>query len=258
MAYPPLPDMEGDKPAKRAFKAYAIGFFHIDIAEVRTAEGKLYLFVAIDQQVRLRATGGESHARHRLGLPGGPDRSRSLPDPHGADRQRHPVLLSTALRRWPDRQLHHPMFDMRCRENGIKHRLTKPNHPWTNGQVERMNRTIKDATVKRYHHDDHNQLPGISCCSSRCLQSSTQAQDPARPHANSVQLEAVAGETRFAPEAAAGRVRPGCAVSAGLNRSGCQVARGQPRRAGRRHGPDRDRTCRRAAETDHGALRSEA
>jgi hypothetical protein len=24
-----------------------------------------------------------------------------------------------------------------------------------NGQVERMNRTVKDATVKRYHYDDH-------------------------------------------------------------------------------------------------------
>ena len=28
----------------------------------------------------------------------------------------------------------------------------------TNGQVERMNRTIKDATVKRFHYDDHEQL----------------------------------------------------------------------------------------------------
>ena len=37
------------------------------------------------------------------------------------------------------------MFDIRCRENGIEHRLTKPNHPWTNGQVERMNRTLKKA-----------------------------------------------------------------------------------------------------------------
>jgi len=50
------------------------------------------------------------------------------------------------------------MFDMRCQENGIEHRLTKVRHPWTNGQVERMNRTIKDATVKRYHYDDHEQL----------------------------------------------------------------------------------------------------
>ena len=37
------------------------------------------------------------------------------------------------------------MFDRICREHGIEHRLTKPNHPWTNGQVERMNRTLKEA-----------------------------------------------------------------------------------------------------------------
>jgi transposase InsO family protein len=48
-------------------------------------------------------------------------------------------------------------FDQICREHGIEHRLTRPNHPWTNGQVERMNRT-KDATVKRYHYGRHDQL----------------------------------------------------------------------------------------------------
>ena len=51
----------------------------------------------------------------------------------------------------------HP-FDRPRREHEIEHRLTKPNHPWTNGQVERMNRTIKDATVKRYHYESHDQL----------------------------------------------------------------------------------------------------
>ena len=49
-------------------------------------------------------------------------------------------------------------FDMICEANGIEHRLTKPNPPWTNGQVERMNRTIKDATVKRFHYESHDQL----------------------------------------------------------------------------------------------------
>jgi transposase InsO family protein len=49
-------------------------------------------------------------------------------------------------------------FNMRCRQNGIEHRLTKIKHPWTNGQVERMNRTIKEATVRRYHYDRHAEL----------------------------------------------------------------------------------------------------
>ena len=50
------------------------------------------------------------------------------------------------------------IFDRVCVENGIEHRLTKVKHPWTNEQVERMNRTIKDATVKRYHYGSHKQL----------------------------------------------------------------------------------------------------
>lgn len=36
-----LPDIEGDKPDRKKFKDYPISFFHIDIAEVRTEEGKL-------------------------------------------------------------------------------------------------------------------------------------------------------------------------------------------------------------------------
>ncbi|MBT1539496.1 DDE-type integrase/transposase/recombinase [Ralstonia solanacearum] len=34
--------------------------------------------------------------------------------------------------------------------NGIKQKRTSPYHPWINGMVERMNRTIKDATFKVY------------------------------------------------------------------------------------------------------------
>src|SRR6478736_6447942 len=78
----------------------------------------------------------------------------------------HTVLTDNGIQfRLPPRHANGPtarytthMFDLRCREHGIEHRFTKINHPWTNGQVERMNRTIKDATVKRYHYDDHNQL----------------------------------------------------------------------------------------------------
>ena len=44
-----LPDVEGDKPKRQRFKRYPIGFFHVDIAELQTAEGRLNLFVAIDR-----------------------------------------------------------------------------------------------------------------------------------------------------------------------------------------------------------------
>jgi len=44
-----LPAIEGETKQQKAFKHYPIGYFHIDIAEVRTGEGKLHLFVAIDR-----------------------------------------------------------------------------------------------------------------------------------------------------------------------------------------------------------------
>jgi len=49
-------------------------------------------------------------------------------------------------------------FGQVCNENGIVHKLTKPYHPWINGQAERMNRTIKDATVKAFHYPDLESL----------------------------------------------------------------------------------------------------
>lgn len=49
-------------------------------------------------------------------------------------------------------------FEYTCATSDIEHRTTRPKHPWTNGQVERMNRTIKDATVKRFYYESHDQL----------------------------------------------------------------------------------------------------
>ena len=40
----------------------------------------------------------------------------------------------------------------------MEHRLTKPAHLWTKGPVERINRTIKEATVQRYHYQTTNEL----------------------------------------------------------------------------------------------------
>jgi transposase-like protein len=44
-----LPTIEGDKVGRKIFKVYPIGYFHVDIAEVRTGQGKLLMLVAIDR-----------------------------------------------------------------------------------------------------------------------------------------------------------------------------------------------------------------
>jgi hypothetical protein len=51
-----MPNVEGDRPAKKV-KSYPIDFFHIDIAEVRTEQGKLHMFVAIDRASKFARTG---------------------------------------------------------------------------------------------------------------------------------------------------------------------------------------------------------
>jgi transposase InsO family protein len=150
-----LPEVGGDKPVKRRFKAYPLGYFHIDIAEVQTAEGKLYLFVAIDRTskfafVELHPKAGKMVAAAFL-------RKLIAAVPY----KLHTLLTDNGIQ-FTNHERHiyafEHIFDRVCREHQIEHRLTKVKHPWTNGQVERMNRTIKDATVKRFHYDNHDQL----------------------------------------------------------------------------------------------------
>lgn len=43
-------------------------------------------------------------------------------------------------------------------KHSIEYRLAKVKHSWTNGQAERMNRTIKEAIVDRYHYANHDEL----------------------------------------------------------------------------------------------------
>ena len=166
-----LPETEGDKPAKKKFKAYPIGYFHIDIAEVRTAEGKLYLFVAIDRTSKFAFTQLHEKATTRIAA----DFLRALIQ--AVPYTIHTVLtdngthfttpgnkasaasdIKLAMQRGERFRAH--AFEFACAQNNIDHRLTKPKHPWTNGQVERMNRTIKEATVKRFFYDNHAQLRG--------------------------------------------------------------------------------------------------
>ena len=88
-----LPDVEDGKGIRRKFKSDPIGYFHIDIAEVRTAMGRLYLFVAIDRTSKFAFTkfARESHEECRSRLPAEPDQGSPLQGSHRSDGQRHPL-----------------------------------------------------------------------------------------------------------------------------------------------------------------------
>ena len=157
-----LPQVGGDKPEKKRFKRYPIGYFHVDIAELRTAEGKLHLFIAVDRTSKFAFARLVESANTKTAAAFLDDLVAAVPY------EVHTVLTDNAIqfadlarnRSGPTARFRGHPFDRACWGHGIEHRLTKPNHPWTNGQAERMNRTIKEATVKRFRYDSHDRLRG--------------------------------------------------------------------------------------------------
>jgi transposase InsO family protein len=164
-----LPDVEDGKARKRKFKAYPIGYFHIDITEVRTQEGWLYLFVAIDRTSKFAFTELHEKATTAVSrefllhlIAAVPHKIHTVPtdnglhftDPRGTNWTAAEIKEFIA-RKEPFRA-HACVYA--CAQADIDHRLTKPKHPWTNGQIERMNRTIKAATVKQFYYETHDQL----------------------------------------------------------------------------------------------------
>ncbi len=144
------------RPARGQFAAYEIGYFHLDIAELRTARERAYLFVAVDRTSKLAfarvyrcATGLVAAAFLKVLAKAVPYAIHTVLTDNGIQ------FAETGRRRLGGRL--HP-FDRMCRLLGVEHRLTRPYHPWTNGQAERMVRTLKEATVRAYHYDGVREL----------------------------------------------------------------------------------------------------
>lgn len=117
-----LPEVEGEKPPKKKFRKYPIGYFPIDIAEVRTQEGKRYLFVGIDRTskfayAQLLTRCGKMEAAQFL-------RHLIAAIPY----HMHTLLTDNGIpftHRAKDRYAFMHLFDRVC----IEHRLTRPGHP---------------------------------------------------------------------------------------------------------------------------------
>jgi transposase InsO family protein len=152
-----LPRSEERSSVRGRFAETTVGYVHIDACEVRSAEGKLHLFLAVDRVSKFTYVELHPAATMRTGA----DFLRGVLTafPYTI----HTVLTDNGIafadapryRHGPTAQYRGHPFDRVCRSAGITHKLTKPYHPWTNGQAERMVRTIKDATVRRFHYDTH-------------------------------------------------------------------------------------------------------
>jgi transposase InsO family protein len=154
-----LPQGEEKASRRKPFAETKIGFVHIDVCELRLAQGKLFLFLAIDRVSKF-AHVAFFDANTKL------NGAAFLRQVVAAFPYRlHTVLTDNgmAFAELPKNRGRYPeiealfgghVFDRVCDEHGITHKLTKPYHPWTNGQAERMNRTVKEATIKAFHYPD--------------------------------------------------------------------------------------------------------
>lgn len=157
-----LPAPEGEAAGRKRFRAYRIRLFahrHRPGAGRRGASSPVRRDRA-HQQVRLRASGGGAAAATASALvkalvrscPATSTRSSSITASSSAMRRATVMLRPHAT------SVH--MSDRIRRQHGIEpaHQAepSGDQRPETSGQVERINRTIKDANVKRYHHGSHD------------------------------------------------------------------------------------------------------
>lgn len=147
------------KEQAKAFKEYDPGYLHIDVTYLPKLEGdKHYLFVAIDRATRLMyfkvyenktcanavSFLEECKAYFPFYI------SHVLTD-NGAE-------FTDKFTCGKNKPSGNHGFDKACASDEVDHRLTAPYTPKTNGMVERVNGTIKEATIKAQIYSSHIEL----------------------------------------------------------------------------------------------------
>jgi transposase InsO family protein len=137
-----LPQGEDKASKRKRFAETKIGYVHADVCELRLAQGKLFMFLAIDRVSKFvhvaffdANTKANGAAFLREVVETFPYRLHTVLTDNGMafadlpkNRGRYPEVEAI---------FGGHIFDRVCDQSGIRHRLTKPYHPWTNGQAER-------------------------------------------------------------------------------------------------------------------------
>jgi transposase-like protein len=141
-----------EEKVKTKFEKAEVGFIHIDITHLRSEESKIYLYVAIDRVTKFsfaKIYNAETVENSISFL-------SSIIKTYEHDI--HTVFTDNGMQFTNRPNQKKSKFDQFCSNYNIKHKLTKPYHPWTNGQVEHMNQTIKSETIKKYYYKNNLEL----------------------------------------------------------------------------------------------------
>lgn len=151
-----------EKEKRKKFKEYDPGYLHIDVTYIPKLEKeKRYIFVAIDRATRLvyislKKNRNKSCSKEFLDecIKFYPFKIQKILTDNGSE-------FTNKYYRKYNKKIKRPeehMFTKQCISKGIEHRLTRVKSPWTNGLVERFNRTLKDNTIHRYRYKDYKDL----------------------------------------------------------------------------------------------------
>lgn len=149
------------KELAKKFKEYEPGYLHIDVTYLPNFNGKaFYLFVAIDRCTRCmiywiyeqRTSANASDFMDKC-LDFFPFYISHILTDNGLE-----FTNNQHVSKKGNKCTKPSKIDIKCYENNIKHRLTAPCTPKTNGMVERVNGTIKNNTILKNKYMNSSEM----------------------------------------------------------------------------------------------------
>lgn len=149
------------KEEAKKFKEYSPGFIHLDVTYLPKIDGKKrYLYVVIDRATRLMyykiydnktAINTKDFILEVMGFY--PFNITHILTDNGLE------FTNRLIKSKKGKPCKKPsLLDEVCLKENIEHRLTEPFTPKTNGMVERLNKTIKENTIKLHQYENLEQM----------------------------------------------------------------------------------------------------
>lgn len=152
---------QAKRDVAKKFKEYKPGYLHMDVTYLPKFNGcSSYLFVAIDRATRVlfywvyqNKTAENTEDFMDKCLEFYPFKITHILTDNGLEFTNRLIKSKKGnLCQKPSK------MDVKCVENQIEHRLTKPSTPQTNGMVERVNGTIKNNTILKTSYSDKQEM----------------------------------------------------------------------------------------------------